>query len=292
MLTITPQNNINFKGHCGCEKIKKGAVRMLLTTETAFGREFETLDFAVKHINKKFPNLPEKRFIVGACSSGEEVWTLKMLMGEKPVRILGFDIAPKALDTAQNGTYTFYSPDSNKIRLLRDCDGYKDIFLAYDKPHTVKEKRLYKMFHNMFQIFKIPKSFILKNNKILYKLKNPQTECKFIEGDITNLPPEITEGNKSQLFSFRNALYHLLTFHNGWSRESRDTKLLKPMLDSLIKNVNKTLDVGGLFIMGEHENEQCNNIKLVTKALQKNGFKPLIHNEKFCNIWEKIKEIQ
>lgn len=289
MNSITCQNNINFKGHCGSELIKYGKESFLLTTETAFGRGLDTLDFAVNNINKKFPNKKTKRFVVGACSTGEEVWTLKMLENE-PVEILGFDIAPRALKTAQKGIYTFLSPNSRMVRLFKNDDGYKDLFLAYGKAQTHNEEQIYNMFHKMFENKKVSKFNIFKRNKKFYKLKEAQPECKFIKGDINNIP-QIIQEQKCQIFSFRNAFYHLLTYNNGIDREERDPRKIRQMLDNIFKTVNKLLDKKGLFLMGEEENTQCNNINFVFKALLDNGFIPIRRNEKFYDAWEKAKEV-
>ena len=289
MNSITPQNSINFKGHCGSEIIKYGKENILLTTETAFGRGLDTLDFAVNNINKKFPDLKIKRFVVGACSTGEEVWTLKMLENE-PVKIFGFDIAQRALKTAQKGIYTFISPKSRMVKFFKDDDGYKDLFLAYGEPQTNNEKRLYNMFHNMFENIKISKFNIFKQNKKLYKLKEAQPDCIFIKDNINDIP-EIVQEQKCQLFSFRNAFYHLLTYNTGVDREERDPRKLRPMFDKIFKTVNKLMDKKGLFLMGEEENTQCNNINFAFKALLDNGFIPIRHNEKFYNVWEKVKEV-
>lgn len=292
MYSVTLNNNINFNGHCGCHYIKYGKKKILVTTETAFGRDYETLDRAVKLVNKAFPEIEKKKFIVGACSTAEEVWTLKMLMGEKPVEILGFDISPNVLKVAQSGTYEIFPPNSKKIAPLKDSDGYQDIFLAYDKPNkNVKEQKLYNMFHEMFEEVHKKSYNPFRAERKTYKLKEPQPDCKFINADIKQLPAEITQAEKGQLFSFRNSFYHILTYHNGCCDEARASKEVKPVLDQIMKNINRILYRKGVFLLGKNENEQCPNIKLVTRALVNNGFKPLIHNEKFCNIWEKAKDI-
>lgn len=290
MYPITQQNNINFKGHCGRELIKYGKEQILLTTETAFGRELDTLDYAINYVNKTFPNIKKKRFVVGACSTGEEVWTLKMLKGKDPVEIIGFDLAPKALDIAKNGVYTFYSPNTRKVRLFKDSDGYQDLFLAYSEPKNSNEKRLYEMFHNMFEQIKFSKLNFFKSDKRIYKLKENHPDCTFIKGDIRNLPPEIKE-QKCQMFSFRNAFYHLLTYHNGVDREGRDPRLLRPMFDKIFKSINKIMDKDSLFIMGKKENTQSDYTSFIIKALINNGFIPIRHNEEYYNLWIKAKEV-
>lgn len=293
MYPISYQNNISFKGHCGHELIKYGREKMLLTTETAFGREFDTLACAVKYINQKFPQIKEKKFVIGACSSGEEVWSYKMLMEDNPVKIIGFDMAKKALKQAKESIYTIFPQNSKKIpRFCNDSDGYKDTFLAYEKESlTDNEKQLYRMFHKMFKQIKLKNFIFNRTDRKTYKLRNAQHNCKFMEADIKNLPTDITK-EKYQLFSFRNAFYHILTYHNGITREERTTKELKPILNNIFKTINKTLDLGGIFVMGEKEEYQCDNIKLVTTTLIDNGFALLKNDKNLNNIWTKVKEIQ
>ena len=44
--------------------------------------------------------------------------------------------------------------------------------------------------------------------------------------------------------------------------------------------------------MGEKEEYQCDNIKLVTTTLIDNGFALLKNDKNLNNIWTKVKEIQ
>ena len=292
MNNIGYQNNISFNGHCGCEYLKYGKSKIMLTTETAFGREFEKLDKAVKDVNKRFKDVKVKRIVVGACSTGEQVWSYKMLMGDNPVEILGFDVSPNVLKIAKSATYELFPKDSKMVKLYGDSDGYQDIFLAYDKPNkTVQETRLYKMFHKMFEEVEFKTWNPFKEARKIFKLRKEQPDCKFINADIRKLPPEITDGEKCHIFSFTNSFYHIITFHNGVTDEARDPRKVRPLLDKIFKDVNKSVQKGGLFIMGKNECYQCPNIKLVTKALLNNGFRPRVHNEKFCDVWEKTSEI-
>ena len=96
--TIPVQNDtVQFKGRVGHEIIKSGKKNLTLIQETAFFREPKTLDYAVEYAKNKFADASKLRIIVGACSSGEEALSFKMLMNGKKAEILGFDAGESAI---------------------------------------------------------------------------------------------------------------------------------------------------------------------------------------------------
>lgn len=306
-------NNINFRGHIGCDVINRFGKSQRLTTETAFFREYDTLKFAVNYINEVFKNIKEKRFLVGACSSGEEVWSLKMLMGNTPVKITGFDLSPKQIKNAQKAVYELSRPESVGGREFMEKyspSGFKDYFLGVEPDKlTDSEKAQKQMFDRMFEnITDKPNSIILGLNerirkvfdisymelkKLHYKLRDmKQQDCKFITGNIEDLN-KINGCNKNQLFSFRNALYHITTESDSIGRYPYDPEEIKPKLDKIFKQVNHTLMKKGLFILGEKEHNQGGDMNIVCASLLDNGFVPIRtkDNLPYYNVWAKYKDV-
>jgi chemotaxis protein methyltransferase CheR len=86
-------------------------VDVMTTNKTSFFREIEHFNFLG---NEVLPNLKKKRlrFWTAACSSGEEPFSLSILLREKlpgidskDVRILATDISMQMLEKAYNGLY-------------------------------------------------------------------------------------------------------------------------------------------------------------------------------------------
>jgi chemotaxis protein methyltransferase CheR len=85
------------------------AVDLLTTNETYFFREPKHFDFLHERILPTHPSGRPFRVWSAACSSGEEPYTLAMVLaehlGEAPWEILGSDISTRVLDTARTGLY-------------------------------------------------------------------------------------------------------------------------------------------------------------------------------------------
>lgn len=302
---------VNFKGHAGCEDIiTKLGMRDSVTTETRFFRDYESMKFGVNYVKEVFKNLKEKYFIVGACSTGEDVHSFKMLMGNDPVKITGFDIGAETVEQAKSGIFNLYVPaDSNtsKYTKIIDMTTYNDSFLAFDKPNMTKEeKKLKKAFQKNFEsidvkdklIYKLKETFrrmfditYAEFNKFKFKYKNTETDLEFITADIRDFKNILPE-RKGQIFAFKNSFYHIVTDNNICTRQELPRKEVKPMLDSIFKNVNKSLDMNGLFIMGEKEHEQKSNVHIIAESLLDNGFIPIrMPDRPYQNIWKKVKEV-
>jgi len=84
------------------------AVDLLTTNETYFFREPAHFDFLRSEVLPRFRNKPLKVWSA-ACSSGEEVYSLAMLIADTNLggdwQILGSDISQRMLATARDGLY-------------------------------------------------------------------------------------------------------------------------------------------------------------------------------------------
>lgn len=316
------QNSMAFRGHAGHEILKQGKDVLLLRHETAFFREYNTLNKSVNYIRQHFPKEKSPKIIVGACSTGEEALSFKMLMPDKTPKILGFDISPTSVNEAKHSTYTISQPKNTKSRQFIDnmgIDAYKDEYLGFepnnDKKVTRNQKRLKELFNKTFEerptdekpkkinLIKKALDFIKSKlsldidpdlNTKTFVVKNPKdTGCKFVQGDIQHLD-EIAPKGEAHAISFRNALYHLVTndISGGAYRETKPRAEAKPILTQVAKQVNKALTKDGIFILGECENSQLTDTKLLSEVLLENGFKKAVKDKNgYCNIWTKVSEI-
>lgn len=85
------------------------AVDLLTTNETYFFREPKHFDFLCDQILPRHPPGRPFRVWSAACSSGEEPYTLAMLLadrlGDAPWEVFGSDISTQVLDKARRGLY-------------------------------------------------------------------------------------------------------------------------------------------------------------------------------------------
>jgi len=99
------------------------AVDLLTTNETYFFREPRHFDFLRDHV---LPGLPRERTLrvwSAACSSGEEPYSVAMLLaqagGGRPWEILASDISTRMLDKARRGVYAMGGVRGMTPELLR-----------------------------------------------------------------------------------------------------------------------------------------------------------------------------
>ena len=82
------------------------ATDLLTTHETSFFRDQSQFDFLE---NSVLPSLPSARVWSAACSTGEEVYSIGMILQSKPVlsrwEIVGTDISERVLDYARRAQY-------------------------------------------------------------------------------------------------------------------------------------------------------------------------------------------
>ena len=88
-------------------------VDAMTTNKTSFFRESQHFDFLSQKLLPQWQHKRKMRFWSAACSSGEEPFTLAMVLREKladidarDVRILATDISPTVLNAARQGSYT------------------------------------------------------------------------------------------------------------------------------------------------------------------------------------------
>ncbi len=125
-------------GRPGYEDESIIAIDLLTTNETYFFREPGHFDFIRQHV---LPGLRQQRQIrvwSAASSSGEEAYTLAMVLaeyaGEQQWEILGSDISTRVLEKAQRALYPMQAAEKIKPAYLKKyClkgrDEYQDYFL-------------------------------------------------------------------------------------------------------------------------------------------------------------------
>jgi chemotaxis protein methyltransferase CheR len=91
------------------EAERQMAVDLLTTNETYFFREPKHFEFLANTIAPALRNQGSQRIWCGACSTGEEPYTIAMVMaqalGHLRFEILASDISSRVLDTAQTALY-------------------------------------------------------------------------------------------------------------------------------------------------------------------------------------------
>jgi len=147
-------DTVCFRGHTHAEKYSQNGIEYL-RQETAFLREPETLEFVKNYINENFADKPKITIVVGACSTGEEIHSLNMLLGEnaKKTEIIGFDLGKQAIENAKSLKFTIKKPKNSKREELLGYAAHKDYYLAFDpeEPLTEKQEEYRKAFNERFR---------------------------------------------------------------------------------------------------------------------------------------------
>lgn len=309
---IRPQNNyfnknrLSFKGHFGSEIFVEGSKELTLIQETAFFRQTQGLVFAKDYAKKIFNGKGKLRILDGACSTGEETWSLAMLFDDYPdVEITGFDLGVQAIKQANQGVFHISKPTFLYNRKIAQKDAFKDSYLAFRQIGLSKEQRRYKaLFKSYFKPCPTPKEEVQNNElKTKYYLINPskKSKCNFVQGDIMNLD-NIAQNNSVDILLFRNALYHLLSDKsmNNNHRVPKSEKEINETLGKILEGIHNKLSENGILVLGEREYEQItkngeythliNNTTLIEIFLAK-GFVPIFSvSEKkgLPIIWKKV----
>lgn len=127
-------------GQSGNEVELRLAIDLLTTNETYFFREPQHFDYFCSKILPKHPLSKPLRVWSAACSSGEEAYTLALLLAEyfpsNPWEIIGTDISSRVLEKARDGLYPlpaseYIPPGLLKKYCLKGVDDY-DGFLLVD----------------------------------------------------------------------------------------------------------------------------------------------------------------
>lgn len=95
---------------------------LLTTNETYFFREPKHFEWLVQHLQSQPPGQQEFRVWSAASSSGEEAYSLAMLLaehGQKPWKVLGSDISTRVLERARTGHYAMVRAKHIPKDLLR-----------------------------------------------------------------------------------------------------------------------------------------------------------------------------
>jgi chemotaxis protein methyltransferase CheR len=99
------------------------AVDLLTTNETYFFREPKHFDFLRDHILPQLKNKASIRIWSGACSTGEEPYSIAMTLmeslGGRPWEVLASDISSRVLEKARAGHYKMEEAESMPQHLLR-----------------------------------------------------------------------------------------------------------------------------------------------------------------------------
>lgn len=142
-------------------EMEKELVNLLSTNHTYFMREFEHFEYMKKvvlpYLRKKEENIQDLRIWCGAASSGEEPYTLAMLLvdffglehDKWDTTVLATDISTEVLQTAVRGIYKKEQiaelPDNWKRRFFRSV-GEGEYFAITDE---LKNEVLFRQFNLM-----------------------------------------------------------------------------------------------------------------------------------------------
>lgn len=290
---------ISFKGRFGRETISINGKKMHLRHQTALFRDMQTKNFVLNYIKENFSDKPEIRMVVGACSSGEEVYTYSMLLDsiKSKLSIIGFDISEKIVEMAKSGKILMQNPKEPPKGLIpRYAEKHCDFYLCFDSGREFLPKEQYRkqLFDEFLDItpeaceeketlsYKIRKWLMAKIFRIAfaeYESKIVKTKdgkfgnCSFRVGDILELD-KITDGNKADIITFSNAMYHLTTIDVGGMLRI-PKKNIEEILRKVATKVKNNLSPNGIFVLGEAESEQMGDSRTLLKVFTKMGFEPL-----------------
>lgn len=157
------------------------AIDLLTTNETYFFREPQHFDF-IQQVFLPQQGAKPLRFWSAACSSGEEVYTLAMILAEHAQaaswEILGTDISSRILEKASKGLYPLAAAEKVPLTLLKKyCLKGSDEYAGYFLLDTAVRKHVRFMHLNL--IDKLPDLgqfdvIFLRNVMIYFDLKTKQ----------------------------------------------------------------------------------------------------------------------
>lgn len=302
-------DTVCFTGHAQTEQIfQKGFKRLI--HQTAFDREPQTKEFVCNYIREHFGGKDKIKIVSGGCSTGEEPlsYSMRLYNMRNKVDILGIDLGKDAIKKAQSGKYIFEVP-TKKTKILDffesiNASPFTDVYLVEkeSKGLTPSQKYFKRLFNEFFEPTgeKIKAPFLerfydqtlrrsgiepLELDRIVYKLKEGKGEnCSFIRDDITNID-KIVNGEKVDVISFCNSLYHLTTkdVTSGVRVPKKDSESI---IESLMTKFKNCLNDGGIVVFGEDEGMQMMDFDTVPKVMKKLGFTPLNKTkEHSANVW-------
>ncbi|MBO6088133.1 hypothetical protein J6P92_07325 [bacterium] len=261
--TNPPAQKINFTGVLHVDP-KTGNIN-----DSWFNRDRKILQEAADEIKTTFPNGAD--VLIYGCSTGEENISFKMFLPDGKYRAIGYDTSADALRIGKRGVYTVFSNwyDSYLLPSVSKSQLKQNYPSEYQELLELREK-----FHDM--MYEVPASREYKdiNNKSAYislKCENPDFVERFYclhnayrsqidlrLGNFMNVGQVRKENPVGGIF-FRNAIYHMcnnnvneVLNYNALPGVFKNKNLL---MDYLINGVYKTLDKGGIFVLGNHLKE-------------------------------------
>lgn len=320
---ISYPKTISFGGYNNeTYRIESKNKRDGLLHQTAFFRNLETLEFVTDYANKKFPK--GTNIADFGCSNGEEAYSLMMLLNnknnDKKYKITGFDLSPKVVELAKSGPFEikyrdaegvidsefeYKSSDKKYLRtLFFDCfENVRADFLNY-RPKDGDEELLNEKIKNEKDLKKLLqlKCFnqIIHNQHDYTQGKTYVPKIDFIDksidfrlGDVNELSKSVKSDGKTGIIVFKNAWYHI-----SGSQETYDMDQLNWQgVENVIKQAHEALPKGGLFVVGNLENDHLfenqplrtikqngENIKVcddtpLAASLKQQGFKPVFYEQ-------------
>lgn len=292
---------LSFNGHIHMEKLTTDSYgRSTLIQKTSFFRQMDTIKALKKYLEDNFQNCKSIKIFDGACSSGEESWTLAMALKNLPIKITGFDLGENAVKSAKKGIYQIITPKKeihyNDLKYHIENDAYQDSFLASrsiaDLGHDAIEYK--KTFNDFFKKELNMKNLFINNlskNKIVtFKIKHDKKDiCNFIHGDITKLK-DIIKTNEADVILFRNALYHITTSGNV-HEHLKNANEIEKILNKIFKDIYNCLSENGVFVLGTHKKDhiESGQGELIYRLLEHNGFEAAHIEDNMVSIWKKKK---
>lgn len=305
------KDTVSFSGHLGTEKLVKKGVKHVLRHETALFRDMQTKNFVRNYILENFKDKPNIKMVVGACCSGEEVYTYSMLLDSmrRKLSIVGFDLSDSIVEQAKSGKVLMQQPKKVPEH-LRDLYSktHTDSFLCFDTsqsltteqvaqkglfdeffeitPEVYTEKESLKLKFTRWYMQKILKVAMPTYESKIVKVKEGKfANCSFTTGDILDLKA-LTKGEKADVITFSNAMYHLTTddILNGMHRLPKENS--EEIVRKIALQVKENLNPNGIFVLGENEIMQTMDAYTVPRVFKELGFEPLNKTDDHMeNVW-------
>ncbi len=289
---------VAFGGRLSQESIGHGKK---LIQETALFRDLTGLKFVQKYTEDLLQIKPQVVIYDGGCSSGEETYSIAMLLKNhlSKIKLTGFDLGSKAIETAKKGEIPISTPRNKYKDLFSQFSAFSDSFLAFDseKPLNSTQKELKNIFESSFKEnqtnsikeflqTKLNKKIDTKNFCATDEIKN---NCNFLVGDITRLD-ELINDEDADILLFRNSLYHLTTnYSNPIMRFPKPENEVAENVSNIFKNIHKKLSKDGIVVMGNNEKFQTfDHLDIIPKNIEQQGFKPLLEENENVIVWKKI----
>lgn len=169
-------------GQPGFEKETLMAIDLLTTNETYFFREHKHFDFIKSHILLAHSSGQPFRVWSAASSSGEEAYTLAMVLAEyaktNQWEIMGTDISTRILEKARQGLYPLQAAEKIPLPLLKKyCLKGSDEYAGFFLIDPVLRKRVKFIYANLIDTLPDLGSFdviFLRNVMIYFDMPTKQ----------------------------------------------------------------------------------------------------------------------